>query len=101
MKVGINNIKSQCFGMTDEKLQKLYDFLDEKGIMDKFKKLINDGEDVDSLLDSMNEEFDSLLDENYWIYAYIDYCADTMEIPSWMGKNMIVEAIIDDLIGTI
>lgn len=98
MKVDVNNIRIQCNGMTDEKLQKLYDFLNEKGIMTKFKQLINEGEDIDSLVNSMNEELDYLIEENYWINAYIDYCADMREIPYWMGKERIAEAIIDDLI---
>ena len=99
MNVGIYNIRIQCFGLTDEKLQKFYDFLNEKGIMDKYMQLIKDGEDIATLVESMTDELDDLLEENYWIYSYIDYCADSREIPFWMGKERIAEAIIDDLIG--
>lgn len=101
MKVDIYNIRILCYGMNDEKLTKFYDFLNEKGIMAKFKQLIYDGEDIETLVELMNDEIDDLLEEHYWINTYIDYCADIREIPYWMGKDRIAEAIIDDLIGTI
>lgn len=99
--MNIENIKVQCSGMTDEKLNQLYNFLEEKGIMNEFRDLIKEGNDMEYLIDSMTNTIDDLLDEHYWIYAYVDYCADMREIPFWMGKERIANAIIDDLMSSL
>lgn len=95
------NVSELCSGLKEEKVVELYNVLEKEGVIKHFAELIKDGEEDDELVKLLCNTLNEITDDYPLLYIFLDYIMTDLELPIYMAREKLSEAIILDIMSVV